>query len=132
MQSLDYHQFFHQEQNYFLCHGNTRTQGCLGSSENFVQDKRFFSMNVNSKQIINSQDGKNKINGGFSYQQQTSVQPISWFWKKYYQRCVCQNGFLMFYHQALIILCSRFQLIRTYLHLKSSLTNCYTINIGGM
>jgi hypothetical protein len=93
VQSLDYHQFVHQEQNYFLCHGNTRTQGFLGNFEKFVQDKRFFSMNVNSKQIINSQDGKNKINGRFFYEEQTSVKPISWFWKNYYQRCACQNVF---------------------------------------
>jgi hypothetical protein len=56
-QCLDYHQFVHQGQNYSFCHGNTRTQGCLRKSKKIVQDKRFFSTDVNLKQINESQDG---------------------------------------------------------------------------
>jgi hypothetical protein len=83
-QSLDYHQFVHQGQNYSLCHENTRTQGCLGSSKKIVQNERFFSMDVNLKQINKSQDGQNYINGRLSHQHQRSSKPIGWFWKNYY------------------------------------------------
>jgi hypothetical protein len=56
-QILDYYQFVHQGQNYSLFHGNTRTQGCLGSFEKIVQDERFFSTDANLKQINEYQDG---------------------------------------------------------------------------
>jgi len=78
-QSLDYHQFVYRGQNYLICHGNTRTQRCLGGLDKNSRNQIFFLTNVNSKQIDRSQDGQGNINGRLSCQQQRSVKLVGWF-----------------------------------------------------
>ncbi len=80
--SLDYHQFVYQGQNYLICHGNTRTQRCLGGLDKNNRNQ-FFLTNVNSKQIDKSQDGQDNINGRLSCQQQKYVKLVGWFWRNY-------------------------------------------------
>ncbi len=44
-----------------------------------IIDTKFFSTNVNSKQIDKSQDGQGNMNGGLSCQQQRFVKLVGWF-----------------------------------------------------